>query len=126
MNSPVSWWEIQVDDLEPAKKFYGEVFGWTFRTYEAMDGYELAHVGDTMVGALHRVDGAVSGRHIHVVFDADARADHTLEDLLASVASAGGVVVKERTLIAEGMGWFATVTDPSGLTFDLSTNRPQA
>lgn len=125
MDNHVSWWEIQVTDIEPAKKFYGEVFGWTFQTYEALDGYELAHAGDKMIGALQRVDGDVAGRHIHIVFDADARAGHTLEDLLESVASAGGTVVKQRTLIAEGMGWFATVTDPSGLTFDVSTNRPQ-
>lgn len=125
MNNPVSWWEIQAPDLDTAKKFYGEVFGWTFQAYGGMDGYELAHAGDTMVGALHRLDGGAGGRHIHVVFDADARADHTLEDMLAAVTAAGGTVVQERTLIAEGMGWFATVSDPSGLVFDLSSSRPK-
>lgn len=126
MVNPVSWWEIQVPDLDTAKKFYGEVFGWTFQSYDGMDGYELAHVGETMVGALHRQDGDPAGRRVNVVFDADARADHTLEDLLAAVAATGGTVVRERTLIAEGMGWFATVADPSGLLFDVSSNRPKA
>ncbi len=26
----MSWWEIPVPDLDDAKRFYGEVFGWTF------------------------------------------------------------------------------------------------
>lgn len=125
MFNSISWWEIQVPDLDTAKKFYGEVFGWTFQSFDGMDGYEMAFVGEDMTGALHRHDGDPAGRRINVVFDADTRDDHTLEDVLSAVATAGGTVLRHRTLIAEGMGWYATVSDPSGLVFDVSTSRPK-
>ena len=40
--------EIHVDDMERAKKFYGEVFGWTFEDYSEYEGmpYYGAVTGD--------------------------------------------------------------------------------
>jgi predicted enzyme related to lactoylglutathione lyase len=40
----ITWWEIQVPDLDQAKAFYGGVFGWTFKSW--MDGYGAAHDGE--------------------------------------------------------------------------------
>ncbi|MGH8878514.1 MAG: VOC family protein, partial [Stackebrandtia sp.] len=82
--------------------------------------------GEDMVGGLHRADGDPAGRRVNVVFDADDRAEVTLEDMLETVKANGGEVVTERTAIGEGMGWFASVADPSGLRFELSTDRPKA
>ncbi len=40
--------EIHVDDMDRAKKFYGEVFGWTFEDYSEFAGmpYFGAVTGD--------------------------------------------------------------------------------
>ena len=124
MSNPLNWWEIQVPDLERAKAYYGGVFGWTFKAWR--DGYEGVHLDDadgTMIGGLTRAEGNVAGRGVHVCFSAD-RGDDTLEQLLDRVQRHGGAVAKRRTEIGGDMGWYATVTDPSGISFDLWTGRP--
>lgn len=118
----INWWEIQVPDLEQAKAFYGGVFGWTFKPF--MEGYDAAHDAEgQMVCAIAKVEGEVAGRQIHVVFDLSAR--ETLEETLEKVTKFGGTVKAPRTLIAEGIGWYATVADPSGLSFDFWTGDPE-
>lgn len=124
MTHPIAWFELQVPDLEAAKKFYGELFGWSFTEFDGAAGYVIISSGETMYGGLQQADGDLAGRRVNVVFDADAVAAATLEDLLARTEAAGGRIETGRTLIAEGMGWYATVTDPSGLRIDLSTSRP--
>jgi len=119
----ITWWEIQVPDLEQAKAFYGGVFGWTFKSW--MEGYDAAHdAGGKMICGISRVEGEPAGRHIHVVFDVDGYGD-TLEQALAKVREHGGTIRTPRTLIAPEMGWFATVVDPTGLTFDLWTGKAE-
>lgn len=117
----ISWFEIQVPDLEQGRKFFGGVFGWTFKSW--MEGYEVAYNSpDNMVCAMHEAPGEAAGRHIHVVFDCEAL-NLTLEDALSRVTAAGGAIKTGRTRIAPDMGWYATVSDPSGLVFDFSTTR---
>ncbi|HEX6685818.1 MAG TPA: VOC family protein [Candidatus Limnocylindrales bacterium] len=119
----ITWWEIQVSDLEQAKAFYGGVFGWTFKSW--MEGYEAAHNAEgKMVCGIQLVEGEVAGRHIHVCFDVDAYGD-TLEQALEKVGKHGGQVKTGRTQIAPDMGWYATVIEPSGLSFDLFSGQPE-
>jgi len=125
--NPITWWEIQVPDLERAKAFYGGVFDWTFKPWR--DGYEAVHTADgTMIGGLSHKTGKTAGRDVHVCFTADYHDDDrdaTLEQLLEKVGRQGGSVLEGRTEIGADMGWYATVADPSGLSFDLWTGRPQ-
>jgi len=119
----ITWWEIQVPDLEQAKAFYGGVFGWTFKTW--MEGYEVAHdAKDEMVCALQLDEREPAGRHIHVVLNVDGYGD-TLEQALEKVTTHGGTIRTPRTQISPEMGWYATVLDPTGLSFDLWTASPE-
>lgn len=126
--NPITWWEIQVSDLERAKAFYGGVFDWTFKPWQ--DGYEAVHTADgSMVGGMTQKPGKPAGRDIHVCFTADYHGDErdaTLEQLLDKVERHGGTVLVRRTAIGADMGWYATVADPSGLSFDLWTGRGAA
>ena len=119
----ITWFEIQVPDLEQAKAFYGGVFGWTFKSW--MDGYDAAldAKGD-MVCGIQLDEREPAGRHIHVVFSVDGYGD-TLEKALAKVTKHGGTIRTPRTQIADDMGWYATIVDPTGLTFDLWTGKPK-
>lgn len=113
----ITWWEIQVPDLEQAKAFYGGVFGWTFKTW--MEGYEAAYNAEgKMVCGIQRTEGDVAGRQVHITYDVDGYGD-TLEQALAKVTKHGGLVKTGRTHIGADMGWYATVEDPSGLIFSL-------
>ncbi|HZM77187.1 MAG TPA: VOC family protein [Candidatus Limnocylindrales bacterium] len=119
----ITWWEIQVPDLEQGKAFYGGVFGWTFKSW--MEGYDVAHdANGQMVCAIQLDEREAAGRHMHIVFSVDAYGD-TLEQALAKVTEHGGTIRTPRTRIAPDMGWYATVLDPSGLSFDLSTRHPE-
>lgn len=123
-HNPVVWWELQVPDLAQAKAFYGGVFGWTFDPWQ--DGYEVINNADgKMIGGLHQVADDPVGRRIDVVFDVEKHpGPDTLEQHLERVEAHGGKILKGRTEIAPGMGWYASVADPSGLPFDLATDRP--
>src|SRR5687768_11548666 len=115
----ITWWEIQASDLAQAKAFYGGLFGWTFQPWK--DNYEIAAMGDELVCGMTQVEGEAAGRYIHVVFSAD-QYGQTLEAMLDRVSALGGKVRIGRTLISPEMGWYATVSDPSGLSFDLHTD----
>jgi uncharacterized protein len=119
MNNGITWFEIQVPDLEQAKKFYGPVFGWTFQPY--MEGFEAAvDSAGEWIGGLDASAGDASpaGRHLQVYFGTDE-----LEAVLDRVEKSGGKVVNPRTHISEENGWFATVEDPSGLKISFHTNK---
>lgn len=117
MRGTVSWWDIQVDDLGAAQRFYGEVFGWTF----PMAGPDFVVVSDgtEMVGQLYVSAEPVSGRGIRVYFETT-----DVEGVLAKVSRAGGKVKTERSLISPERGWYAEFTDPSGVVIGLWTRTP--
>ncbi len=119
----ITWWEIQAADLEQAKAFFGGLFGWTFQPWK--DNYEIASMGEEMVCGMTQTDGDPAGRYIHVVFGVDAYGE-TLETMLDRVSALGGTIQTGRTQIAPEMGWYATVSDPSGLSFDLFTGKSLA
>lgn len=113
----VIWWEIQVPELEVAKAFYAAVFGWTYSAFG--EGFVICHGPDgAMIGGLEQIDGEPAGRHVRVYVQTS-----DLEATLARVESAGGTVVQQRGVISEEYGWYALVTDPSGLTIGLCTDR---
>jgi uncharacterized protein len=122
-NNTVTWWELQVPDLEQGKAFYGAVFGWTFQPFG--DDFELASGADgAPIGGLDGRTGkgeSPAGRGVRVYVQVE-----DLEATLAKVTAAGGAVTTPRTLITEEYGWFAYFTDPSGLTLGLATSNPAA
>lgn len=121
MTHAVTWYEIQVTDLEAAKAFYGEVFGWTFESWG--ESFVVAKAGDQMVCGLDLVAGDLSpaGRSVRVYVEVP-----DLEDTLNRVEKAGGKVVEQRVAVPGDNGWYAVFADPSGLKLSLWTNAPAA
>lgn len=119
MRGKPTWWDIQVDDLEVAQKFYGTVFDWAF----PMTGPDFVVVfdGTEPVGQLYLRTEAAAGRGIRMYFDTD-----DLEGVLAKVAGAGGKVLVERTLINPELGWWGEFADPSGVIIGLRTRTAAA
>ena len=114
----VTWWEIQVSDLDAAKTFYGAVFAWTFTDF--YERFAICHAADgTMIGGLDRVDGEVAGRGVRLYVRTT-----DLEATLDRVVQAGGTVIKPRAVISEEFGWYALLADPQGVTIGLTTDRP--
>lgn len=122
-NGTVTWWELQVTDLEKAQAFYGATFGWSFQSlwenFVMVTGPDGAPIGGLDSGTGQGEPPAGRGVRIYVQV-----AD--LEATLEKVTGAGGTVTTPRTLITEENGWYATFTDPSGLTLGLLTTAAAA
>jgi len=108
------WVDAQLPDVEAGKRFYGELFGWTFEDRpEVSGGFVWARQEKEPVAALARkTDGRLPT--VWTVYfatpDAEALADR--------IWAAGGQVVTAPTPFAE-LGTAALVTDPEGAVFGL-------
>ncbi len=123
-NNPVCWFEIYVNDMDRAKKFYSEVLSTQFFDVPSPDdsGMEMAFFpgeGDkpNSGGALVKMEGVKSHGTATVstivYFQCD---DCSVEE--NRVAKAGGVVHKSKFPIGE-FGFCSICLDPEGNTFGL-------
>jgi predicted enzyme related to lactoylglutathione lyase len=113
--NPIDWFEIYVQDMARAKKFYESVFQLTLQKLESpMPGIELwAFPAEMNVygacGALVKMDGFTSsGNSTIVYFHCD---DCTVEEGLAK--SSGGKVQRPKTSIGQ-YGFISLVFDTEG------------
>lgn len=84
-DSCINYIEFNVTNIEHAKAFYGEAFGWTFTDY----GPEYCEFNDgQMKGGFAKADEANVGGPLVVLYGDD------LEALLKKVESAGGIITK--------------------------------
>ena len=130
MGRPVHF-EIQADDIERAKAFYADVFGWSFEDYSAMTGSPYFGVvtgseGEPGIngGLLPRPAAAPApeqGTNAAVltmaVDDFDAVAERVL--------GAGGRVALPKYALT-GMAWQGYFLDTEGNTFGLHQADPDA
>lgn len=108
------WRELMTDDVERARTFYGELFGWTWKGEQMGGGhvYWMASAGGRQVGGMMAkppgppMPNAWSSYVL--VPDVDAAARRCSE--------AGGRVLKEPSDIPE-VGRFAVLADPFGAVF---------
>ncbi|MFE0515974.1 VOC family protein [Streptomyces sp. NPDC058964] len=108
------WTELGTNDLEGAKRFYTELFGWRPETDPRQEagGYTVAHLGDAAVAALTRLYQfqPVAWNVSFAVADADATA--------RTVEEAGGTVILGPLDVFDA-GRFAVALDPTGAAFQL-------
>lgn len=85
----IDYVEIPVTDVQRAKKFYGEVFGWDFVDYGP--DYASFHDGrlDGGLSGLPKDTGGGRGGPLVVFYDA------SLKDKVVKIKEAGGQITKE-------------------------------
>ncbi|GLY89700.1 glyoxalase [Actinoallomurus iriomotensis] len=114
----VGWFEVATDRPEEARRFYGELFGWTF----AGDGpyREITAPGaDRPGGGLFDSEGRFPGYAIFYV---------TVEDVAAALAKAeslGAKAIVPPTTTPDGLV-FAQLRDTTGNHFGIFTPPPSA
>lgn len=109
------WTELGTNDLEGAKRFYTDLFGWRPETDPRQEagGYTVAHMGDAAVAALtplYQESQPVAWNVSFAVTDADTAA--------RKVEEAGGTVVLGPMDVFD-VGRFAVALDPTGAAFQL-------
>jgi predicted enzyme related to lactoylglutathione lyase len=116
------WYELLTPDVGAAKRFYGDIVGWSFTEFPSPDGgmkYTIANVGETGVaGMATPPEGFATGPtwlvYFHVA-DVDAK--------VAEVEKAGGKTHMSATDLP-GVGRVALVADPQGVLFYLMKPDP--
>lgn len=113
--------EIPADEPERAKRFYADVFGWSFEP--ETPGFEGYHTFTTPVGR-EGTAGAIGKRgemapeQLRLYAQVDS-----IDDTLAKIAEAGGSVVEPKAEVP-GMGWYAVFKDPEGNELALWESAP--
>lgn len=130
MGRPVHF-EIQVDDIERAKNFYAEVFGWAYEDYSEFTGspYWGVTTGDDDTpgingGLLQRpapTPGREQGTNAFVVTMQVDDYDATMEKIL----SLGGEEALPKYALP-GMAWQGYFLDTEGNTIGLHQPDPEA
>jgi uncharacterized protein len=131
MAARVVHFEIQADDLDRARAFYGEALGWTFQDYGAVTGSPYWGVS-TGPSDSPGIDGGLmqrpavapdlgQGANAYVctvqVDDFDATA--------AAILGAGGAVATPKMALT-GMAWQGYFLDTEGNTFGVHQPDPNA
>ncbi|MFE2530294.1 VOC family protein [Streptomyces sp. NPDC059371] len=109
------WTELGTDDLEGAKAFYADLFGWRPETDPRQEagGYTVAHLGDAAVAAItpiYQESQPVAWNVSFGVTDVDATA--------AAVEAAGGTLALAPMDVLD-VGRFAVAFDPGGAAFQM-------
>jgi predicted enzyme related to lactoylglutathione lyase len=115
------WYDLISDDVEASRRFYGELFGWSFEKTEGPRGndYYLASDGGVYIAGLVAVTGAADGSELSrwlpyiSVADVDASVDRS---------SSGGGSVAVAPLDVR-LGRVAAIVDPQGAAIGLARSR---
>ena len=104
------WHDLMTTDVDAAKAFYGELFGWKYRG-DDKDPYTHILAGDRDIGGMLKHD-ASHGPPFWMGYVSSDDVDATL----AAVKQSGGRVYSPKRTI-EKVGDFAVTGDPSGAAF---------
>ena len=116
MPRPVHF-EMNFENLERAKEFYGKIFGWTFQKYgdDAMPYWLVTTGADGEMG----INGGIMTRHPGMQpGTVNTMGVESVDAAVDSIKAAGGTIAMEKMAVP-GMGWVAYATDPEGTMFGV-------
>ena len=114
MKHTIVHFEIPADNVERAKKFYSELFGWEFSAPPGFEEYWVFDTGDPEQDAggglmARQAPGQGIVHYIQV---------ESVADYVTKVQALGGQVIFPRSPVP-GMGWFAQFLDTEGNCFAI-------
>jgi predicted enzyme related to lactoylglutathione lyase len=109
--NPVAHFSIHADDCQRAKRFYEQLFGWTFEPWGPPDFWRIHTTPDGIHGALQKRREPVSGTGMSGFECTIAVAD--IEQTTAGIEAAGGTITLPPFLI-DGVGTLAMFKDTEG------------
>lgn len=111
----IDYVELTVPDIEEAKRFYGEVFGWSFTDWGAE--YASFHDG-RLAGGFARGETPAAGGPLVVLYAID------LEAMREVVVANGGTIVRDIFEFPGGRRFH--FRDPAGYELAIWSDRPRA
>jgi len=118
MNSIVHF-EIPVDNVERAKNFYEQAFGWKIEKFEMPGGdYWIVRTVEVDKKMMPVKPGAINGGLMKRKDPKQPFMNYisvaSIDEMLKTVKAHGGVVVMPKQEIGKGMGWIAAFKDTEG------------
>ncbi len=112
----ICWRELATKDLDKAKSFYGEMFGWQLEQSKITPmTYAEIHLDGTAYGGIMPMDENWGGAPSHwTAYVAVADADETA----AKIRENGGTM-RQEPFDAPGVGRIGLCTDPAGANFAI-------
>ncbi|WP_326814841.1 MULTISPECIES: VOC family protein [unclassified Streptomyces] len=115
-HSAPCWVDVQLPDLEAGKRFYGELFGWTFRPGEEVErggpGVDALSGGKLVAALAAKQDGRMPTAW-GIYFATD-----DIGPTVTRIRQAGGQVITEPVRVGSA-GVLAQAADPGGAVFGL-------
>lgn len=105
MKSPFCHIEIPAPSIQKAEQFYTSVFGWEVQIF----GNEYALFKDGLVGGGFDASTKVSEGGIGLYISVE-----NIPAKLSEIENAGGIIIKSKTEIEGGHGFYASFKDPNG------------
>ena len=112
------YFEIQVDDVDRARRFYENVFGWSFRRLDLVPiEYYSIETGGSRGGMLKRPARTPPPEHGTNAFVCSVEVE-SFDETAARIAAGGGAVALPKFAVP-GTCWQGYFVDPEGNTFGL-------
>ncbi len=121
MNSIIHF-EIPSQDKERFKKFYGEVFGWTFIDMPEMN-YTIVYTSEIDENRMPKTAGAVNGGMMSAeenggLFPVLVIDVPNIDTHIEKLVQAGGEVIMPKHAVGN-MGFYARFKDPEGVVMGI-------
>jgi predicted enzyme related to lactoylglutathione lyase len=117
--------EIPVDDLDRAQKFYKSTFGWQLNYVKEMD-YTIIQTTEVDEKNMPKKPGSINGgmmkRSKNVNAPVVTISVASIDDALAKIEKNGGKAIGKKMEV-ENMGWSAYFKDPEGNVIGLWQNK---
>ena len=110
--------EIPTNNPARTKKFYGEVFGWTFQDLPEVK-YTLFSAPSGPAGGLREPLSTAENRPLNYILV------NSVEDATKKIRKAGGKILRGKDEVM-GQGWWALFEDPTGTVNAVWENNPRA
>jgi hypothetical protein len=132
---PIVHFEIPADDVERAKKFYSEIFGWGIEKFDMPsdsstegDPYYMVYTAETDEKNMIKTPGAINGGLMKRQSPDQTLVNYisvdSIDEKLETIKEKGGEICMPKTEIAPGMGWIANFKDTEGNMMGLHQMDP--
>jgi hypothetical protein len=117
----IAWFEIPADNLERAKAFYGNLFGWKINPFPGGGDYWHIDTG----GADDTPDGALKRRKQPQEPVVNYVSVNSVDKYTDKIEKLGGKICMAKTAVPQ-MGYFAVCQDTEGNPFGIWQTDPNA
>ncbi len=97
--------ELPAQDTDRAQKFYEDLFGWEFQTWNGPVDYRMTKAGGDPGGAIYPSQSGEPGPLVY--FDTE-----DIDGTVARFRELGGEAEDKQPI--PGVGWYSRATDPEG------------